>query len=67
MGVTIMEILENAEHNLEVNGWMWPVAHDQLHNAITLLNKGYGLHDTVDIDFLVKQCGRIEDVHEKEE
>ena len=74
MNVTIMDILENADYNLKNEGYsvtvcgIWrSLAYDQLHNAITLLNKGYDLHDTVDVDFLVKQCGSIEDVPEMEE
>ena len=67
MSVTIMDILENAEYYLEGDGRMWPIAKDQLHNTVTLLNKGYGLYDTVDVDFLVRQCGSIEDVPDKED
>jgi len=66
MSVTIMEILENADYNLGTSN-MWHVTYNQLHNAITLLHKGYGLYDTVDVDVLAKKYGSLKAVPEKEE
>ena len=62
----IMDILENAEYNLNI-GSMRSIARDQLHNAIIMLNKGYDLYDTVDVDALSDQYGSLENVPEKEE
>ena len=74
MSVTIMDILQNADHNLKNEGYsvtvcgIWrSLAYDQLHNAVTLLNKGYGLYDTVNIDELAEQYGSLEAVPEMED
>jgi len=66
MSVTIMEILKNADYNLGT-GNMWHVTYNQLHNTVTLLNKDYGLYDTVDVNALADQYGSLEAVPEREE
>ena len=70
---TIMEVLQTAEENFNTaarisrTGYaaelMHAVAMEQLHNAITLLEKGYGLYD--DMDPALKRYPRVEDVPEK--
>ena len=47
MSLTILEVLENADYNLQ-NAKMElqiDVAKSQLHNALTLLNEGFTLED----------------------
>lgn len=55
MSVTVIEVLENAEANINnaivapaLAHAVLPLAKGQLHNAIALLEKGYGLEDEVD-------------------
>ena len=53
MSISILEALENAEYNLcqgktEINK---VIGIDQLHNAVTLLLKGYGLDDDIEAVF----------------
>ena len=57
-----MDIIRNAAHNLQRDGMMWPVAKDQIENAIILLDKDYDLYDDVDLDELAKQHGSLENV-----
>lgn len=48
MPVSILEALMNADYNLQNNGLLGVLlAKDQLHNAVTLLTKGYGLEEQV--------------------
>lgn len=69
MSVSIMEALINADHNLQSGPilthhpqvWM---AKEQVHNAITLLQKGYDLSDQ--IDPLLEEYGDVEKIPEKE-
>ena len=67
MEITIMDILKAADYNLGQDRMMEPVAREQLHNAITLLDQGYDLYDTVDVDALAAKYGSLEDVPEKGE
>jgi hypothetical protein len=64
MATTILEALQNAEMNLEnVKGigiYDLPLAKVQLHNAITLLEKGYGIYE--EIDPILDQYGTVENV-----
>ena len=68
MSVTILEALQNAEINLIQNrglGFCGLLGKEQLHNAITLLEKGYGPYELVEP--LLEKFGSIEDVPEKTE
>ena len=61
MSVTILEALQNADYNLQSNvGIGHILAKDQLHNAVTLLDKGYGLD--VEVDPLLTEFGNVENV-----
>lgn len=67
MSVSIMECLYNAKHNLENVSKMpslMPMVKEQLNNAVTLLDKGYGIWEEVE-PLLEKYCN-VEDVPEKE-
>ena len=63
MSVTIFEALQNANFNLN-NGMPLFLAKDQLNNAVTLLEKGYSLHDLVEP--LLDKYGSVDNVPEKE-
>ena len=61
MPVTILEALLNADHNLHHNGLLGVLlAKEQLHNAVTLLLKGYTLEDRVEP--LIATAGSLQDV-----
>ena len=68
--MTILEVLENAEYNLTNKRGleiMADVGREQLHNAIVLLEKGYGLFDTfetVSAMALMGNHGDVDDVPE---
>ena len=48
MSTTILDTLRNADYNLQKNGHIGLIiAKTQLHNAATLLEKGYNLHDNI--------------------
>jgi len=68
MAVTILEALQNAEMNLEnvKRGGiaLLPLAQSQLHNAIELLEKGYGIHE--EVEPLLEKFGDVENVPERE-
>ena len=65
MSVTILEALQNADYNLQSNAGVGHVlAKDQLHNAVTLLNKGYGLN--VEVEPLLEEFGNVDNVPETE-
>ena len=68
MSVTVIEALENAEINLtnfnRVGGAIIFIAQEQLHNAIVLLNKGYGIDD--EVEPLLRQYVDVENVPDKE-
>ena len=64
MSVTILEALLNADFNLRGgHGLATEVAKEQLHNAATLLDKGYGTDE--EVEPLLKQYGSVENVPEK--
>lgn len=68
MAVSILECLMNAEHNLgniQRMPMLMPMVKEQLHNGITLLEKGYGIFD--EVEPLLEKYGAVENVHEKEE
>ena len=58
MSITILEVLENAEYNLN-DGSMpqiqVPMAKEQLSNAIKALNNGYNIDDDYNEDMLTNQ------------
>ena len=68
MSVTILEALENAEINLDnvtrIGLMILPLAKEQLHNAKTLLENGYGIDD--EIEPLIEKYGNVESVPDKE-
>lgn len=64
MSVTVLEALQNADYNIRNNGGIGlMLAKSQLHNAVTLLEKGYGLDD--EVEPLLEQYGDVESVPEK--
>jgi len=68
MSVTILEALQNAEMNFEnvkrVGTGILPLAQEQLHNAVSLLEKGYSVED--EVEPLLEKYGSVEDVPDKE-
>lgn len=68
MSVTILEALQNANYNLDnlskLGMGLLPLVKGQLHNATTLLEKGYGIYD--EVEPLLEQYGDVENVPEKE-
>lgn len=68
MSVSIFEVLQNANYNLgnvDKVPLLLKLAKDQLHNAVTLLEKGYSLDDEVEV--LLEKYGSAEEVPDKEE
>lgn len=72
MSVSILEALMNADINLEniktmgpAGMSLLPLAKEQLHNAVTLLDKGYGIDD--EVEPLLEKFGDVEKVPEKED
>jgi len=67
MSVTILEALQNAEHNFNKAAipMQIEVAKTQLHNAVVLLGKGYGADD--EVEPLLEKYGEVEQVPEKQE
>ena len=67
MAVSILEALMNAEHNLgnlQRIPMLMPLVKEQLHNGITLLEKGYDIWD--EVEPLLEKYGDVENVPEKE-
>ena len=65
---TILEALQNADININENEGILAIMQcgkRQLHNAVTLLAKGYSLYD--EIDSLLTAYNPIETAPEKEE
>lgn len=64
MAVTILEALRNAEFNLEnckrIGLVVLPLAQSQLHNAVVLLEKGYGVNE--EVEPLLEAFGSVENV-----
>lgn len=68
MSVSIMECLQNANYNLENVAKMpmlLPMVKEQLNNAVTLLDKGYGIWE--EVEPLLEKYGNVDNVPEKEE
>jgi hypothetical protein len=68
MAVSIMEALQNANHNLDNlknMPMLFPLVKEQLNNAVTLLDKGYSIWD--EVEPLLEKYGNVENVPEKEE
>ncbi len=64
MSVSILEALQGADYNLQNNGMIGlAIAKDQLHNAVTLLEKGYGIWE--EVEPLLEEHGGIDAVPEK--
>lgn len=64
MSVTILEALQNADYNFQNNGsFALGLAKQQLHNAVVLLLKGYGLSD--EVEELLEEYDDVEKVPEK--
>jgi len=59
MSVSILEVLQNADYNIQHNGALGVmIAKDQLHNAVELLEKGYSLDD--EVEPLLEQYGDVD-------
>ena len=66
MGVNILEALLSAEYNLNSSVVIQrQIGMNQLHNAVTLLEKGYDLYEKID-DVISEHGGNVENVPEKE-
>jgi len=65
MSVTLLEVLMNADYNLQHNGSVGVVlAKEQLHNATVLLEKGYHINDV--FDDIMEKYDNVDDVPEIE-
>ena len=68
MAVTILEALQNANHNLgnvkHLGVAFVPMVESQLNNAVVLLEKGYNLHD--EVEPLLEQYGDVDNVPNKD-
>ena len=65
MSVTILEALQNADINLGNGAIGLVLAKEQLHNAVTLLRKGYDLY--AEVDFLLEEYGSVDAVPNRED
>lgn len=69
MSVSILEALQNANHNLgnvkRMGLGFLQMVENQLNNAVTLLEKGYDLQEQVEP--LLEQYGDVESVPERTE
>jgi len=67
MSVSILGALQNAEFNLAIKPTEFGllIGKEQLHNAMILLEKGYGLYD--EVEPLLEEYGDVEHVPAKEE
>jgi len=67
MSVTILEALQNANHNLGnikmLGTGFLPLVESQLNNATVLLEKGYDIYD--EVEPLLEEYGDVENVPEK--
>ena len=66
MSVSIMEALQNANHNLgniHIMPMLMPMVKEQLNNAVTLLDKGYDIWD--EVEPLLEKYGSVENVPDK--
>jgi len=61
MSVSIFEALQNADYNFcHNNGLADKIAKSQLHNAVVLLEKGYGLE--TEVEPLLEEYGEVDNV-----
>lgn len=63
MAVSILEALQNANYNLDNVACMpmlLPMVKEQLNNAVTLLEKGYGIY--TEVEPLLEEHGSVENV-----
>ena len=64
MAVTILEALQNANHNIDNIKFMGtaliPLVKNQLNNAVLLLEKGYPI--TQEVEPLLEEFGDVENV-----
>ena len=68
MSVSILEALQNANYNLDnlkTMPMLLPLVKEQLNNAATLLEKGYGIDD--EVEPLLEKYGDVENVPDKDE
>lgn len=68
MSVTILEALQNVNHNLDNMKFipqLQPLVKAQLNNAVTLLEKGYGIDD--EVEPLLEQYGDVNSVPDKQQ
>lgn len=67
MSISILEALQNADYNLQnaPRTFQVQIAKEQLHNAVTLLDKGYGIYE--EVEPLLEEFGSCDDVQEKED
>lgn len=68
MSVSILEALQNANYNLDnlkTMPMLLPLVKEQLNNAATLLEKGYGIWD--EVEPLLEKYGDVENVPDKDE
>lgn len=68
MSVSIMEALQNANYNLsnlKTIPTLLPLVKDQLNNATTLLEKGYGIW--TEVEPLLEKYGDVDNVPENVE
>ena len=67
MSVTVLEGLMNADMNLDnlkmLGMALLPLVKGQLHNAVTLLEKGYSIDD--EVEPLLEKYGDVESVPDK--
>jgi len=67
MAVTILEALQNANHNIDNIKFMGtaliPLVKGQLNNAVVLLEKGYPLEQ--EVEPLLEEFGDVENVPDK--
>lgn len=64
---TILEALQNANHNIGSGKMPFQIdiGKSQLHNAVTLLEKGYSLSD--EVEEIMEDYDNVEDVPEVDE
>lgn len=66
MASSILETLQNANHNMKNKGliiMLLPLIQEQLNNAVTLLDKGYDIW--TEMEPLLDQYGNVENVPDK--
>lgn len=63
MAVSILEVLQNAQHNLnnlQFFPTILPMIKEQLKNAVVLLEKGYDIYQ--EVEPLLEEYGDVENV-----